>query len=372
MVKIIILHPHIAYYGGASKYLLEVASRLVERGWEVLIVTTVANQEIIDEYPNLKIIQLGDTTTGKLKFWLKYPIFQFRLNRLLNHYPQKILFPQIFPSIWWASIYKKFHPETPVFWMCHEPSAFIHSPLVVEGLRQPNRTILKFGKSLFEFLDLYLVKEADFLIANSKYGAGLIKKIYGRKADIIAYPAVDSTRFKPGKQKQNYIFTVSRLDKQKNLDILLKAFSLLPNKLKDKYKVIIAGEGTEKENLKNLSLKLGIVDQIKFLGWVKEKDLPKLYAKSKLVIFCAKDEPFGMVAVEAMASGSPVIAAKSGGTMESIINGENGILVKPQDAKVLAKKMEEILTSQKTSEMIIDNALKYVREKFNWSRQSIK
>lgn len=367
-MKIIILHPHITYPGGASKYMLEICERLAKKGWDLLVVTTTVDREIAKPYPRLKFHLLGGPTTGSFFFWLFYPFFQWRLHRFLNRFENKILFPQILPPIWWAGIYKKFHPQTPVVWMCQEPSAFVHSPLVIESLRQPMKNLVKTASPFLKIFDRFLVKDVDCIIANSSYGASLVKKTYKRKADLIAYPSVDFDRFKSQGKKENYIFTVSRLDKQKNIDVLLRAFELLPSQLRRKYKLFIGGRGTERKNLQNLAKKLGISKQVKFLGWVKEEKLPRWYAQAKLVVFCAQDEPFGIIPLEAMASGTVVIAANSGGVKETILEGKTGYLVEPQNPKVLAKKMAGLLDDQKKLQKMAKNAKIYVEKNFSWDK----
>jgi len=206
-VNLVILHPHLLYPGGASKYMLEVASILVERKLKISIVLTQYDKKLIKSYPKLKFIAVGGPNTGEISFWLTFPIFIFKLKRILDRIPDKVLFPQIFPPVWWAATYKFFSPRTKVVWMCQEPSAFIHSPLVIESLKLSGRWIAQILNPVLKAIDKALVTKIDFVIANSSYGSSLVNKVYRRKADLIAYPAVDLRRFKPQGKKKNYIFT---------------------------------------------------------------------------------------------------------------------------------------------------------------------
>jgi len=365
--NLVILFPHLNNYGGASKYALEIGERLAKRGWKVIFVTTKVNKEIIKQYSHIDFKTTGGFVTGSIFYWLSYPIFQYRLHRLLNKIDNKILFPQIFPPIWWAIIYKIFHPQTPVVWMCHEPSAFIHSNLVIDSLKQPGKFIAKTLNPLLKFIDKNLVGKIDYLIANSQYGFSEIKRIYQRQPDLIAYPGVDFKLFKPKDKKQNYLFTVSRLDKQKNIDIIIKAFILLPERIKKNYLLEIAGEGVEKDNLVKLVSKLNLSDKVIFSGWIPEKDLPAKYAKAKLVLFAAKNEPFGIVLVEAMACGTPVIAFKSGGVKESVVNGQTGILIEKNNPDFLAEKIIELLDKPDFLAKMGKKARQHVKENFSWN-----
>lgn len=367
-MKIIILHPHIAYPGGASKYMLETCERLAKKGMNLLVVTTTVDPKIISPYKHLKFYLLGGPTTGSFFFWLFYPFFQLRLHRFLDRFENKILFPQILPPIWWTGIYKKFNPQVPIVWMCQEPSAFVHSPLVIESLKEPMKTLVKAFNPFLKVFDRFLVKDVDFIIANSSYGASLVKKIYKRKTDLIAYPSVDLKRFKPQGKKENYIFTVSRLDKQKNIDVLIRSFKLLPSSLRSKYRLVIGGQGTERKNLENLAKELGIEEKVKFLGWIKEEKLPRWYAQAKLVVFCAQDEPFGIIPVEAMASGTAVIATKSGGVGESVLEGKTGFLVRSPNPRILAEKVKVVLTDEKRLKKMNKIARRHVEKNFSWER----
>lgn len=368
-MKIIILYPHIIYPSGATKYMLETGDRLAKNGLDVLVLTTVVNKKLVRPYKHLKFHALGGSTTGSFFFWISYPIFQWRLHRFLDKIDNKILFPHILPPVWWAGIYKLFNPKTPVVWMCQEPSAFVHSPLVIESLKQPMKTLVKLANPFLNIFDKWLVgKNIDYMIANSTYGKSLIKKTYQRKADLIAYPSVDIKRFKPQGKKDNYFFTVSRLDKQKNIDILLHAFKLLPLKFRKTYKIIIGGNGTERKKLEVLAKKLNISDRVTFLGWVGEPDLPLWYSQARLAIFCAKDEPFGIIPVEAMATGTAVIATKSGGVGESVLEGETGYLIKPKDPRMLATRITTLLNNKSKLSKMAKVSRVHTEKNFSWDK----
>lgn len=364
--NIVILFPYLLNYGGASKFALEVGERLAKKGLRVIFVTIRVNPETTRQYPLIVFKTTGGFTTGNVLYWLTYPLFQIKLHRFLNKIDNKILFPQIFPPVWWAAIYKIFHPQVPVVWMCHEPSAFIRSPLVIESLKQPGKFIAQALNPLLKIIDDNLVKKIDYLIANSRYTFSEINKIYRRRPDLIAYPGADINKFRPKSKKQNYLFTVSRLDKQKNIDIIIKAFKVLPEKIQNKYYLEIGGEGTEKNNLINLADRLGLKEKIIFSGQISEKDLPVKYSQAKLVLFTAKDEPFGIVPVEAMACGTPVIAFKSGGVKESVVDSKTGILTEKNDPVLFAKTITRLLVEPNVLENMGKKARQHVRKNFTW------
>jgi glycosyltransferase involved in cell wall biosynthesis len=372
MKNLVILHPHLLYPGGASKFMLEVANRLANMGIPIIIVLTKYDRNLIKPYKNLKFVEIGNYHTGEILFWLTFPIFFFKLKKVLDGIDNKILFPQIFPPVWWAALYKFFSPKTKIVWMCQEPSAFIHSPLVIESLPFPAKTIAKIFNPVLKLIDQALVRKIDYIIGNSLYCKKLIKNTYNRIADLVAYPSVDPTIFKPTKKKENYLFTISRLDKQKNIDLIIKAYSLLPRPLIDEYLLLIGGKGKEEPVLKDLVNSLGLDTRIKFLGQIEASKLPKYYAEARLTIFMGENEPFGIIPVESMSCGTPAIGLNSGGVVESIVDNETGILMKWKNEKELARAIENILENNENQKSMSKKARAHALKNFSWDKTTIK
>lgn len=371
--QIIVLHPHLLYPGGASKYALEVSERLAKKGMTVTVVTTQVNRGIIARYKHLKFVSLGGFPTGSFFYWLFYPYFQIRLQRLINSFGEDIiLFPQIFPPVWWAGIYKLFNPHLPVVWMCQEPSAFVHSPLVIKSLKYPMRFFAEVFNPFLKIFDKRIVKKIDFIVANSNYSASLIKRVYGREASLVAYPSVDTEKYRPTKKKEKYIFTVSRLDKQKNIDLLIRGYKLLTSAIKRDYRLLIGGSGAEEKALKQLVDHLGLTEGVEFLGRIEEEKLPGFYSKATLTVFLGEDEPFGIVPIESMSCGTPVIALGKGGVLESVVNDKTGILLDNKDEKQLASAIEYLLTHPRKMKSMAENVRSHVINSFTWDKTADK
>lgn len=181
--------------------------------------------------------------------------------------------------------------------------------------------------------DLKTAKRPDYLLANSYYIAEKLKRTYNRESTVI-YPPVDVDKFKCVEQKDDYYFVASRLVPYKRIDLIIEAFAQMPDK-----RLIIAGTGPELEKLKNKFL-----INVEFLGYQDEQALKDLMQKAKAFVFAA-EEDFGIVVVEAMACGTPVIALNKGGTAETVIDGKTGILFNEQrveDIKEAVKKFEQM------------------------------
>lgn len=147
----------------------------------------------------------------------------------------------------------------------------------------------------------------DHFVANSKFIARRIKKVYGRTADVI-YPPVNINRFTLETSKDEYYITASRLVPYKRVDLIVETFSHLPEK-----KLIVVGDGPEMNKIKSKAS-----TNVEILGFQSDSELTLLIQKARAFIYCA-EEDFGIAPVEAMACGTPVIAFGKGGVSESVI-----------------------------------------------------
>ncbi|MBI4036606.1 glycosyltransferase [Candidatus Daviesbacteria bacterium] len=217
------------------------------------------------------------------------------------------------------------------------------------------------GEIINHFLRIYdfeTSQRPDILVANSKNVQARIKKFYRRDAEVI-YPPVEIKKFEiPAKgearQRQGYFLTVGRLVRGKGIDIVIEACGRLGLSLK------VVGTGPEKENLES-SIKNKALKNIEFLGQVSDEELAKLYAGAKATIVASEDEDFGIVPVESMAAGTPVIAPKYGGYLETVIDGKTGILYEAGELIEAIKKFEKIVFKPADCQ---NQAEKFSKERF--------
>jgi len=325
-MKLLFLFPHFQSPGGAANVVLKFANGLQAKDHVVEILCAKVSEEYIKENPSLKFKQLYIPTSNSFFYWLLFPFWQYKINKQLKNYTGYILFPHVLPSNWWAWIYKRKGRDIRIAWYCHEPSAFIHSKPWINAI--PNRFMKTGAKFLNPFLkniDTALERKNDLVICNSNFTKNAYENVYKRKADGVIYPPVIIKDILCELSKEKIILTVSRLSKFKNIDFLLHAFSAIKDIFPD-YRLVIAGEGEEKENLENIALNLGLQSSVIFKGKVSDEVLSDLYKKSRVTILCSKDEPFGLIPVESMMHYTPVIAHNSGGPRETIIHNETGFL----------------------------------------------
>lgn len=154
--------------------------------------------------------------------------------------------------------------------------------------------------------DVMSANRPDYYIANSQNIAKRIKKIYNKEATVI-YPPVDTSAFYIGTKKEDYYITFSRMVPYKKIDIIVEAFSQMPDK-----KLIVCGKGPDMLRIKALA-----TSNIEFLGYTPQKKLIETIQKAKAFVFAAYED-FGIAPVEAQACGVPVIAYGKGGVLETV------------------------------------------------------
>jgi glycosyltransferase involved in cell wall biosynthesis len=163
----------------------------------------------------------------------------------------------------------------------------------------------------------------DWFVANSRFIARRIRKVYGRNA-IVVYPPVDVDAFEVTEQKSDYYVSVSRLVPYKRVDVLVKAFALMPSR-----RLFVVGEGPELSTLRSEA-----TPNVTFLGRQPAGAVKRYLGNAKAFVFAA-EEDFGIAPVEAHACGTPVIAYGKGGVAETVKDGETGVLFMEQTPKAL-------------------------------------
>ncbi len=244
--------------------------------------------------------------------------------------------------------------------------SYIHTPLRYAWEAKDyfsNKIFTAAFSDLFNYLknwDYQAAQRPDLLIANSAFIAGKIKKYYGREAKL-AYPPVDISRFyrevKSSKLKApSYYLAAGRFMRYKRFDLIIDAFANLGYWLK------IVGSGPEKESLAMRINELGAAN-IELLPLVGDDELCKLYNGAKAFIF-PQVEDFGLVAAEAQACGTPVIAYAAGGALEIVEDGETGILFKEQTPNSLIEAVQRFEKTKFSRVKISQSAKRFSKENF--------
>lgn len=316
--RILLLFPHMVAPGGALNYTLRLAEQLVKRGAVVGIVTMRHDPQSIVVPVGVEVLSAEGPLTSSLTYWGLFPFWQQKLASHIKNWEPDLLIPQVFPSNWWGWIYRQ-RNSVPLLWVCHEPSAFIHSSVWISALlpRWKGR-VAAVAQPVLRSIDLQLSRSTDIVFANSRFTRSEVKRVYGLDAAGVAYPGIDESLYNcDNTPREESLVTVASLSRFKRVDFLLRVFSrLLKNHPSFVYHVV--GKGDDEDSLRELAKKLGIADRVYFHGKIDVGDLASLHRRSLLFLHGTIAEPFGMAPLEAIACGTPVVAHNSGGPAEYI------------------------------------------------------
>ncbi|WP_169764365.1 glycosyltransferase family 4 protein [Campylobacter mucosalis] len=201
--------------------------------------------------------------------------------------------------------------------------------------------------------DAITANRVDCYVANSKYIAGRIKKIYGKDASVI-YPPVDVAKFALKEKKDDFYLTASRLVPYKKVDLIVDAF------LNTDKKLVVIGDGPDMAKIKLKARK-----NIEILGYQNDDVLMQTMQNAKAFVFAA-EEDFGIMPVEAQACGTPVICFGKGGSKETIMDMQTGVHFYEQTTKDIIEAIAKFENNYDKFEplQIRQNALKFSKERF--------
>ncbi len=226
---------------------------------------------------------------------------------------------------------------------------YIHSPMrycwgfTDEYLATINIFLKPIASFFFKKLknwDKTTIDNVDFYIANSNNVASRVKSFYKRYSDVI-YPPIESNLFInkiDSNKEKSYFLSFGAITPYKKIELLIDCFNI------NKKKLIIIGDGSEKNKLQKKSK-----DNIEFKGFLKSSELEFYFKNSKALLFPG-EEDFGMIPLEVMAYGIPIIAFKKGGALETVVENRNdiskssGIFFEEQNVSSLQKTIEYFLT----------------------------
>ena len=284
--------------------------------------------------------------------WFKLPTLLKKTN------PHFYLTPHFVTSPW--------HGNYKVISIVHDLIPFMYR----DTLTGATRKLRLFYR--FPVLARMMIRRADILVANSQSTKNDLIKMFQVAEDKISvlYPGIDYLNVTPKKEGQ-YILYLGRMDPYKNISSLITSYANLPDDLKNKYPLVIAGSPKEPylSQLKDIASNLGITGQVKFSGFVTEEDLPDLYAKSVIFTYPSLYEGFGLPVLEARARGLPVVTSNTSSLPEAA--GKGALLVDPLDSQAITEAMRRLLTDGGLRQELISYN-KDLSSQFNWARSARK
>ena len=374
-MKIALVHDYIKEYGGAERVL----EALHEIWPDAPVFTTVYLPEFLG--PHKDRFKDWNIKTS----WLQYIPFQ---EKLIS--PIRLIAPFVFKQFNFSQFdavivsatgayspngkWKIENGKSPLhICYCHTPPRYLYGFATAREWKN-NLALRVLGEIANHFLRLIDFKSAqnvDFFIANSKNVAGRIKKFY-RKESTVIYPPVDiassssafSVQLKNKKLDANlldarrYFVAGGRIARPKHIDLIIKTFEKLNLPLKIFGREFGGNGFTHNSKLPTHN------PNIEFVGEVSDEEKLGLMSQAKAFVFAAEDEDFGITPVEAMSVGTPVIAYRSGGVVESVVDGKTGIFYHFNDLNHLSEAVHKFEKMKFDREFIIKHAQKFSKERF--------
>ena len=231
-------------------------------------------------------------------------------------------------------------------------------------------------------LENLLICHSERIICCSNYMLRHIETNFGISTNLVSIipNGVDTLLFHPTPNLRKSVFNlrqqhciqngkmllyVGRLVREKGCDILIDAFKTL-NHDTPGTSLIIVGEGPLKQSLMNKVHQLGLQNHIHFMGFVDQQTLVAAYKSADVLVIPSLYEPFGIVALEGMASGAPVVSSDVGGLSEVVENGFTGLKVTPGDRDSLVSAIRQVLEVPSLSRFLKRNGYEYILKRYNW------
>tara|TARA_R110002111_G_scaffold262376_1_gene338261 strand:- start:1381 stop:2496 length:1116 start_codon:yes stop_codon:yes gene_type:complete len=331
--------------GGAEKLLVNSVIEYHKKGIDVNILLINGGSspflQLLRPYPEIKVFNLGKNNN------IYNPKYILKLRKFFKNYD--VVHVHLFPSLYWASI-----------------ANFIDGIFGKKKYKlvytEHNTTNRRREKKIFKLFDRIIYNRFDAIVSISDAVDSSLKQHLGKKLEnkiIQIYNGIDLKEIIEAKKysrneikfdlSDKLILQVSSFTPQKNQQTLIKSLKYLPNS----FKLILVGDGVEKENCINIAQKMDISDRVSFLGI--RKDVPRLLKSVDVVVLSSHFEGLSLASVEGLASGKPLIASDVPGLTE-VVEGA-GILFEDNNEKQLANLILSVCTNDIINKKTISDCI---------------
>lgn len=360
-MKIVQLTPYFyPHLGGVESHVLELSKQLKKKGHEVLVVTTklegTKDRSLVEGVPVKRVEPFTIQFSTPIIPDLSKSLMEEDFDILHSHSPPPLL------SFFGLRNAKKRDIPFVFTYHCDMEIPNIFGPLIVSLYM---RTI-----------GTYTVSQADKIITTTDTYGATSRVVWQEDAEVIPN-AVDTNRFNPNNDgswvreklritDEKLVMYVGRIVYHKGLEYFVRSAKHLGPDVKH----LLVGTGEFRPELERIIEEEGLENKVMFAGRVPNKDLADYYAATDVFVLpsVSRLEAFGIVALEAMASGTPVIVSDIPGVREVIVEGKHGLLAEPMNSRDLAGKIRTILRNPEMAEKMGKNGRKRVVNKFTWEK----
>jgi D-inositol-3-phosphate glycosyltransferase len=368
--------------GGQNVYVRQVGEALAHQGWQVDMFTRSSDAKqpaIVEHHPRCRTIRLKagpQSFIGRDDLFEYLPAFVDEFLRFQHKHG--ILYPVIHTNYWlssWVGMEIKKHQLTKQIHTYHSLGAIKYQSISTIPLIAKTR--LSVEKKCLETVDR--------VVATSPQEEAHMRSLVSTKGNVDIIPCGTDTRAfgtvdrLTARQQlgiapeEKVVLYVGRFDPRKGIETLVRAIGRAELRDHPGLKLMIAGgsrpgekDGFERERIEGIVAELGLSDRTVFPGRLDHTQLPAYYAAADVCVVPSHYEPFGLVAIEAMASGTPVVASDVGGLQYTVVPEETGLLAPPQDEAAFAAAIARILTNPSWQKQLGEASRKRVQAHFSW------
>ena len=365
--------------GGQNVYVRQVGEMLAKLGWQVDMFTRKTRADdatIVQHSPHCRTIRL---TAGPTEFIPRDRLFEFmpafvdafQKYQAKHHYP--LIHTNYWMSAWVGLEVQKTHNVQLV--------NTYHSLGAIKYQAVPNRPAIANTR-----LDVeqQILEQANCIVATSPQEQEALRSLVSSQGHIEVIPCgtdIENFHVMPKSEARSQlgfqpdekiVLYVGRFDPRKGIETLVRACAQLKDS-SDVRLVIVGGsdptqsDGDERNRIEGIVQELGLSKRTTFVGRIGHDRLPLYYTAADVCVIPSHYEPFGLVAIESMACGTPVVASAVGGLKFSIVPEETGLLVPPQDTDAFADAIDRILGDDLWATKLRLRASERVQRNFSWS-----
>ena len=374
--------------GGQNVYVRQVGEALAKLGWQVDIFTRKTHPDdepIVQHSPHCRTIRL---VAGPQAFMPRQELFEYmpQFVEAFQKFQSKegTNYPLVHTNYWlsaWVGLQLQASSNIQLIHTYHSLGAVKYKAVSVRSPMHQTRLAV----------ERQILEQASCVVATSPQERETLQSLVSEQGCIEVVPCgtdLENFRIIPKMEArkqlgleptEQIILYVGRFDPCKGIETLVRAVAMSQAKAKGNVRLVMAGgsdaeleDGQERQRIEQIVQEVGLTEQTIFAGRLGHDVLPLYYAAADVCVIPSHYEPFGLVAIEAMACGTPVVASDVGGLKFTVIPEETGLLVPPQDTAAFAAAIDRILTDELWATQLKEQASVRVRQNFSWSGVAIE